>query len=109
MKSIERLLWWLFAGTAGGLNRGRIIEDLLKMPQNANGLAENLALDYKTITHHLKILEKNRLITSTGGGYGRMYFPSQLLDENMDYFDEIWGKIGKNKIKKNQDKEGKHG
>ena len=104
MNSVQRLLWWLFAGSAGGINRGRIIEEILEMPQNANSIAENLSLDYKTIKHHLGILEKNRLVTSTGGGYGKMYFPSQLLESNMKYFNEIWGRIGKNKIKKNKNR-----
>jgi predicted transcriptional regulator len=102
MNSVQRLLWWLFAGSAGGINRGKIIEELIKMPQNTNSIAENLSLDYKTIKHHLRILEKNRLVTSTGGVYGKMYFPSQLLEKNMEYFNEIWRKIGKNKIKKNK-------
>jgi hypothetical protein len=44
-------------------------------------------------------LEKNRLITSTGNGYGKMFFPSDLLDENKPIFYEIWGRIGKKQIK----------
>ena len=105
MNSVQRLLWWLFAGSAGGISRGRIIEELLRMPQNANSIADNLSLDYKTIKHHLGVLEKNRLVTSKGGGYGKMYFTSDLLESNMEYFREIWGRIGKNKIKKNKDRE----
>ena len=40
---------------------------------------------------------KNNLVVYTGSGYGKMYFPSDLIEKNKEYFDEIWGKIGKKK------------
>ena len=98
MHGVKRLLWWLLGGSAGWVKRGRILETLFDQPRNANELSTILDLDYKTIRHHLKVLEKNKLILSTGSGYGTMYFPSDLLEKNEEIFDEIWGKIGK-KIK----------
>ena len=95
MHGVKRLLWWLLAGSVGGFNRGRILEELFTHPRNANELAKVLNLDYKTVRHHLDVLEKNNLATYTGAGYGKMYFPSDLLEKNVVYFDEIWGKIGK--------------
>jgi len=97
MHGVKRLLWWLLSGSAGGSNRGRILEELFTQPKNANELANVLDLDYKTVRHHLGVLEKNNLATYTGTGYGKMYFPSDLLETNSGYFDEIWGKIGKKK------------
>ena len=94
MHGLKRLLWWLLSGTVGGINRGRILEELFRQPRNANELATVLNLDYKTVRHHLEVLEKNHLITSTGSGYGKMFFPSDLLEKNEEYFREIWGKIG---------------
>ncbi len=96
MHGVKRLLWWLLSGSAGGMNRGRILKTLINQPYNANELATHLSLDYKTIRHHLNILEKNKLVTSTGSGYGTMYFPSDLLEGNVNIFNEIWDKIGKN-------------
>jgi DNA-binding transcriptional ArsR family regulator len=95
MHGVKRLLWWLLSGSAGGLNRGRILLELFSQPRNANELATLLSLDYKTVRHHLRVLEKNNLTTYTGSGYGKMYFPSDLLEKNKEYFDEIWCKIGK--------------
>ena len=95
MHAVKKLLWWILAGSAGGMNRGRILEQLFKRPQNAHELAQLLVLDYKTIRHHLRVLEKNRLITSIGSDYGKNYFPSTLLEDNMVFFDEIWNEIGK--------------
>jgi len=96
-ESIERLLWWLIAGTKGGKTRATIIEALKEMPRNANQLAGDLRLDYKTVRHHLGILLKNRIISSAGDGYGTTYFVSKELGERYYVLEEIWSKIGKNK------------
>ncbi|RLF28551.1 MAG: ArsR family transcriptional regulator [Thermoplasmata archaeon] len=102
MNAVKRLLWWILGGSAGGINRGRIVEELFQRPHNANELSKILDLDYKTVRHHLEILEKNRLITSTGSGYGKLYFPSDMLEDNRECFIEIWGQIGKKQIRKEE-------
>jgi len=99
LKQVKKLLWWLLAGTSGGLSRGKIIDVISKKPMNANEIADELHLDYKTVRHHLDVLRKNNLITMMGSGYGKMYFPSEILEDNMKYFYEIWDEIGKNKKK----------
>jgi len=99
MHAVKRLLWWILAGSAGGMNRGRILEMLFDEPRNANEIAKILDLDYKTVRHHLKVLERNNLVVATGSGYGKLYFPSDLLEKHRDFFEEIWGRIGKKKIR----------
>ena len=89
MHAAKRLLWWILIGSAGGFNRTRILKELIKTPRNANELSNLLNLDYKTTRHHLEMLEKNRLITTMGNKYGTLYFPSNLLEQNMDIFKEI--------------------
>ena len=106
MKAIERLLWWLIAGSAGGVNRGRIIEILKERPYNANQLTEQLGLDYKTVRHHLGMLEKNGMIISIGEGYGKMYGLSPILEENLQVFYGIWVRIGKKHKSESGDMEG---
>jgi len=95
---MKRVLWWLIAGTKGGVNRARVINALNDRPYNANQLSAVLELDYKTIRHHLKVLSENNVVTSTGSGYGAMYFLSPTMEENYALFEEIWEKIG-NKFK----------
>lgn len=94
-RSLKYLLGWLIAGTRGGPTRAKILISLKEMPQNANQLATVLSMDYKTMRHHLEVLEKNRLITSVGDRYGATYFLSQAMEENFALFEEIMTKIGK--------------
>jgi DNA-binding transcriptional ArsR family regulator len=95
VRQMKYLLGWLIAGTRGGVTRAKIIETLSENPQNANQLANTLEMDYRTIRHHLKILKKNRIITSAGNGYGITYFLSPEMEENYGLFEEIMNKIWK--------------
>ena len=94
---VKRLLWFIFAGSRGGLNRLKIIVMLKENPQNTNQLAKNLGLDYKAIQHHIRVLEKNNLITPVGEKYGITYFISTFLEVNMETFEEIAKKLDKSK------------
>jgi len=93
----KRLLWFVFAGSKGGLNRIRLISTIRKTPLNANQLAKELGLDYKAIQHHLSVLGKNNLIAKVGDKYGVTYFVSTFLEVNMETFDEIVMKLEKSK------------
>ncbi len=93
----KRLLWFVFAGSRGGLNRLRIISSLKENPLNTNQLAKDLGLDYKAIQHHIKVLEKNNLITKIGEKYGVTFFISTFLEVNMETFEEIATKLDKSK------------
>jgi predicted transcriptional regulator len=95
--SSKRLLWFLFAGSRGGLNRIKIVSILKETPLNANQLSKELGLDYKAIQHHIRVLEKNNIITKAGEKYGVTYFISTFLEVNMESFDEIVQKLGKSK------------
>ncbi len=94
-RPLKYLLGWLLVGTKGGLTRARIIKALKETPQNANQLASRLKMDYRTIRHHLSVLEKNKLVTSVGEGYGTTYFLSPIMEENYGLFEEILKKIWK--------------
>lgn len=88
---MKNALWWLIAGSRGGANRARIINELHDRPYNANQLSEILTLDYKTVRHHLQILLENGIIeTNSGDKYGAMYFLTKGLEENFELFLDIW-------------------
>jgi DNA-binding transcriptional ArsR family regulator len=90
---MRKLLWWIIAGTKGGINRARIIESIHQRPYNAHQLAEKLNLDYKTVRHHINVLEQNRIISSSGEKYGMMYFLSPQMEESYEIFKDIWGQM----------------
>jgi DNA-binding transcriptional ArsR family regulator len=90
---MRKILWWLIAGSTGGPNRAKIIMELNKRPSNANQLSENLNLNYKTVRHHLKILDENKIITSSGQKYGEMFFLSDKMMVSYEDFNDIWEKI----------------
>ena len=93
---MKNLLWYLIAGTKGGETRGRILQLLREKPSNANKIAEVLKLDYKTVRHHLEVLEKNNVIIAINKGkYGAVYFLSEFMESNIKVFGEIWAQFGK--------------
>jgi DNA-binding transcriptional ArsR family regulator len=92
-RPFKYLLGWLIAGSRGGLTRAKMIKALKETPQNANQLANLLEMDYRTIRHHLEVLQKNRIITCLGEGYGKTYFLSPAMEENYALFEEIVNKI----------------
>lgn len=89
----KRLLWFLFAGSRGGDNRMKIIDLLKERPYNINQLSESLNLDYKSIQHHISVLQKNNVITKAGEKYGVLYFISNYFEANIEAFKEIKSKI----------------
>ncbi len=94
---MKNLLWYLIAGTKGGPTRGRIIHFIEKNPSNAHKIAKALTLDYKTIRHHLDVLEKNTIIYSINKEkYGAVYFLTEFMEQHMTLFHEIWARFGKN-------------
>jgi len=98
-KYLKRLLWYLFAGTRGGPSRAEIIKAIQNRPSNANQLAQILRVDYKTIQHHVRVLEENGLIVpSDRGTYGAVLFLTPKMEEALPILDEIWSTIGRRKI-----------
>jgi len=91
---MRKVLWWLIGGARGGKNRLRIIRTLQDQPMNANQLAEALDLDYKTVRHHLELLEENAVLETMGDGYGKTYFLTDRMEANLDVLGEISDQAG---------------
>src|SRR5207249_7648385 len=92
--SMDRRLWYLIARTRGGINRARILWSLHERPYNANDLATRLALDYKTIRHHLDVLRENDCVMTLGNeSYGTLYSLSPRLQVHFEDFLQIWRRI----------------
>lgn len=91
--AFKRTLWWMIAGTRGGITRGKIILALKERPLNANQLAELLQLRYRAIRFHLELLLNNNVLTNAGKKYGSVYFLSPDTESNWAVFMEIWNRI----------------
>jgi DNA-binding transcriptional ArsR family regulator len=90
---------YLFVGSRGGQNRVRIVEALKSEPTNPNKLSEKLGLDYKTVQHHLKMLEENGVIVSSDkGAYGAVFFLTPYFEQHFDSVRSMWAKFGQNQI-----------
>jgi DNA-binding transcriptional ArsR family regulator len=91
MEPTKRLLFWLLEGTKGGPTRIQLLSLLAKKPMNMRQLALAAKLDYKTVEHHVRLLEKNLVIEPTGSGYGKMYFISDMVLQEKDFINRIRG------------------
>ncbi len=97
--AFKRVLMYLLVGTKGGHNRVQMIKLLKDEPMNANKIGERLALDYKTIQHHLRILQENNIVvTSAAGSYGAMYFLTPYVEKHISLLEEIWARFGQRQI-----------
>jgi len=89
MDSFERLLWWLFAGSAGGATRATVLLAIREQPRNAQQLSQALHLDYTTVRHHLRVMEANIIVLAEGEKYGRIYFVTEGMESHWDKLQEI--------------------
>lgn len=79
------LMWYLLVGTRGGPNRIRILQRLNDTPANAHQLASALGLDYRTVRHHLRLLERNGAIARpVQNAYAAPYELAPYLAEHFD-------------------------
>ena len=92
-KQTRKLLLYLFTSTRGGLTRLRIIMNLLENPYNTHQLSQELGLDYKAVQHHMKVLEKNNMVSKIGEKYGAIFHLSTFLEINISALDEAIDKL----------------
>ena len=92
-KQTRKLLLYLFTSTRGGLTRLRIVMHLLDQPYNTHQLTKELGLDYKAVQHHMKVLEKNNMVSKIGEKYGAIFHLSNFLEINISTLDEAIEKL----------------
>ncbi len=94
-KETRKLLLYLFTSTRGGFTRLRIIMHLLDQPYNIHKLAKALDLDYKAVQHHMRVLQKNNMVSKIGEKYGAIFHLSNFLEINIGILVEAIEKLDK--------------
>jgi len=92
-KQTRKLLLYLFTSTRGGFTRLRIIIHLLDRPYNTHQLSQVLDLDYKAVQHHMKVLQKNNMVSKIGEKYGAIFHLSNFLEINIGALEEAIDKL----------------
>ena len=92
-RATRKLLLYLFTGTRGGYTRLKIIMNLEERPLNTHQLSKEIGLDYKAIQHHMRVLEKNNLVTKVGEKYGAIFHLSNFLEINIECLGEVIEKL----------------
>lgn len=86
--SVNTTYFRLFFESPGNFNRVKIVNLLNHRPYNINQLSKELNLNYRTVQHHIKVLEENMVVQSDSNGYGALISISDGFD--IDKFMEIY-------------------
>lgn len=81
----------MLTGTPGGPNRAGILQAIDRRPLNANQLADYLDLDFKTVRHHLDVLQENDVVRNSGDDHGAVYLLTQQAKANWHTVEERIG------------------
>ena len=92
---VRRVIALYLAGTRGGPVRLKILGLIQAHPRNINDIAAKLGLDYKTVQHHMRVLEKSGMVVSTKKKYDNAYGLSELLKANVLMLAELTKDVGK--------------
>ncbi|HLI46640.1 MAG TPA: winged helix-turn-helix domain-containing protein [Geobacterales bacterium] len=91
----EKIWFWVFIGSRGGVNRMKIMKELLNKPMNINQISYKLGLDYKTVEHHIRVLEENKLVENPiKNKYGSLYFPTNIALLKIKILEKIFKMAG---------------
>jgi CheY-like chemotaxis protein len=85
------VLFYLISNSKGGYNRARILQLIKSHPANANQIACELKLHYKTVLHHLQVLLNYDLIIMHNNNepYGVVYLLTPRMEKNYYLFLEM--------------------
>lgn len=76
----------MFIARTGGRTTVKIMDRLLIKPYNKNQLARQLNVDYNTISHHIKIMNKHNYVTKIEFDNCTYYHPSEKLFKSIDEY-----------------------
>ena len=90
-KYLKRSLFWLLIASRGGDTRTKILKVLIETPMNKNELSKKLSLNYRTITHHLKVLQENKIVYEDDRYGGLVYIEDGIMDDIKKFLEYYGG------------------
>lgn len=94
---LKRVFFLSIAGTRGGPVRLAILEMLAKNGKNINQIANEMKLDYKTVQHHMRVLERSSFVSKKMVKNENVYTLSELIKSNAEVMKTLSGRLGKDK------------
>lgn len=85
----DKKLLNLLLSRQGGKTTAKILESILKKPQNKNQIANSLNVDYNTITYHMNIICKYDYVVEEKIGEKNIYYPSDKFLKSLNDFERI--------------------
>jgi len=90
-KYLKRSLFWLLIASRGGDTRAKILKVLIETPMNKNELSKKLSLNYRTIAHHLKVLQENKIVYEDDRYGGLVYIEDGIMDDIKKFLEYYGG------------------
>ncbi len=102
-RQFRHLMWYVFAGSSGGMERIRIAGLLRDMPSGTRKISEKLDMEPSAVLNHVKILMDNGMVELGGKKDDSMFFLSGAFENEISTFSEILERLGLNPKKKDID------
>ncbi len=84
------VLWYVFVGSRGGETRMCIVDALIRKSMNPRELSLKFDMDYSTIRHSLRVLEKNRIVFAPKKGkYAAKYRPTPEFESMKEEYEDL--------------------
>lgn len=87
-REVRLIVRWLIEGSRGGKLRAKILLLLKEKPLNPNQLAKTLGVNYRTISHHLRVLEEHGFVKRISRSHGAPYVLTELSERAWSYIIE---------------------
>jgi predicted transcriptional regulator len=91
-KAVKRSFVFSIAGTRGGPVRLAVLKVIDRERMNVNQIAIKMGMDYKTIQHHVRVLEKSGFVKKEAAKSENIYSVSDLIKSNTEIMKIIRGK-----------------
>ncbi len=92
-RAMKRAFMFSIAGTRGGPVRLAVLKIIAKKKMNINQVSIRMNMDYKTIQHHMRVLDKSGFVKKEMSKNESIYSVSDLIMSNKEIMKIIRRKL----------------